>query len=304
MPRRRPSLTGTRVRRSGFATAQLYVCRCALPADGVGRAAVQAQEELSLPHRTRTGLRCQRQPGKFAVTSQSSRTSSGNATSAVCSSARAIASMPASAARKACSTDRAVPTEYPAGPPWRMIASRTTAARPAIPRSPDDVATLAWTGDPLCVKEVVSRSTPRTREPRRSAVCEALCRTRTGDPFLTMAVPPSRRILQTDKTAVQRRIASPWQPVATGTFRHVRYPLGTRALDWVPRTRRRRRHRGRSPARAAPDRSALSDRPRMSCWTSRFRRDQQPSLPGRLRSSRAERGETPYALSCSARSRP
>ena len=28
---------------------------------------MQGQEELSLPHRTRTGLRCQRQSGKFAV---------------------------------------------------------------------------------------------------------------------------------------------------------------------------------------------------------------------------------------------
>ena len=89
--------------------------------------------------------------------------------------------------------------------------------------------------------------------------------------------------LQKDKTAVQRRIASPWQPVATGTFRRPRYPLGTRALHWVARTRRRRRHRGRSPARAAPDwRSALFDRPRMSCWTSRFRRGQQHSPPRAL----------------------
>ena len=85
-------------------------------------------------------------------------------------------------------SDRAVPTEYPAGPPERMIASRTTAARPSIPSSADRVPTLPWTGDPLCITEVVSRSAPRTRKPRRSAVCEALCRTRTGDPFLTMEV--------------------------------------------------------------------------------------------------------------------
>ena len=36
------------------------------------------------------------------------------------------------------------------------------------------------------------RAAPQTRKPRYSAVSEALCRTRTGDPFLTMAVPPSR----------------------------------------------------------------------------------------------------------------
>jgi len=79
-----------------------------------------------------------------------------------------------------------------------MAAIDLAAARPAVPRSPDDVATLAWTGDLLCIKEVVTRFTPRTREPRRSRVCEALCRTRTGDPFLTMAVPPSRRLLSRD----------------------------------------------------------------------------------------------------------
>ena len=56
--------------------------------------------------------------------------------------------------------DRAVPTEYPAVPPWRTMASRTTAGRPAMPRSADDVATLAWTGDLLPIKEVVTRSTP------------------------------------------------------------------------------------------------------------------------------------------------
>jgi hypothetical protein len=34
------------------------------------------------------------------------------------------------------------------GPPGRMIASRTTAARPSIPSSPDRVPTLPWSGDP------------------------------------------------------------------------------------------------------------------------------------------------------------
>jgi hypothetical protein len=41
---------------------------------------------------------------------------------------------------------------------------------------------------PSLAQEVVTEPAPKTREPRRSAVYEALCRTRTGDPFLTMAV--------------------------------------------------------------------------------------------------------------------
>jgi hypothetical protein len=34
---------------------------------------------------------------------------------------------------------------------------------------------------------------------------------------------------QPDKTPVQRRIELLWQAVATGMFRHLRYPLGTRS---------------------------------------------------------------------------
>ena len=42
---------------------------------------------------------------------------------------------------------------------------------------------------------------PQTRKPRYSAVSQALCRTRTGDPFLTMAVRPgSRSALDSRKT--------------------------------------------------------------------------------------------------------
>ena len=40
---------------------------------------------------------------------------------------------------------------------------------------------------PLSV-EVVIEPAPESREPRCGAVCQALCRTRTGDPFLTMEV--------------------------------------------------------------------------------------------------------------------
>src|SRR5215207_2380472 len=49
--------------------------------------------------------------------------------------------------------DRAIPTEYPDLPPWRVMASRTTAARAAIPRSRDDVPTLARPGDPCASRK-------------------------------------------------------------------------------------------------------------------------------------------------------
>jgi hypothetical protein len=42
--------------------------------------------------------------------------------------------------------------------------------------------------------EVVNRAAPETRKPRCSAVCEALCRTRTGDPFLTIESQLSNRV--------------------------------------------------------------------------------------------------------------
>ena len=60
------------------------------------------------------------------------------------------------------------------------------------------------------------------------------------------------------------------------------------------------------PARR-PDLSAASRQtrhPTSPIGGSGLRRDQQPGQPGCLRSSRVERGETPYALSRSARSRP
>ena len=67
-----------------------------------------------------------------------------------------------------------------------------------------------------------------TKKPRCSAVPEALCRTRTGDPFLTMAVRPSRRVL-----------ASRANPLRSGTSRLSGRPQGSARFDasgtpWVP----------------------------------------------------------------------
>jgi hypothetical protein len=56
--------------------------------------------------------------------------------------------------------------------------------RAAIARSPGDVTTLAWTGDPLCIREVVTRFAPTKRNRAMARWSDALCRTRNGDPFL------------------------------------------------------------------------------------------------------------------------
>ena len=95
--------------------------------------------------------------------------------------------------------------------------------------------TLASTGDPLYIKEVVIRAAPKTRKPRCSAVSEALCRTRTGDPFLTMAVrlcrgcPPDGQSRCTGRESGCRTA-----PQRSARFDAVRYPLGTRARIAVP----------------------------------------------------------------------
>ena len=83
-------------------------------------------------------------------------------------------------------------------------------------------------GDTLCIKEEVTRSAPRTRKPRRSAVSEALCRTRTGDPFLTMAVPRrSRRPCAQPKFLHRPGEPYPQHPAPIRTFRILRYRVST-----------------------------------------------------------------------------
>ena len=59
------------------------------------------------------------------------------------------------------------------------------------PRSPDDVATLALDRRPL-VKEVVTRPLQEQEKRATARFSEALCRTRTGDPFLTLATRTNR----------------------------------------------------------------------------------------------------------------
>jgi hypothetical protein len=84
--------------------------------------------------------------------------------------------------------DRTVPSGYPDQGRltiwhWRRVAP-TGAAR-ALERRV--ACRREWRPLPLSL-EVVVRAAPETKKPRCSAVSEALCRTRTGDPFLTMAV--------------------------------------------------------------------------------------------------------------------
>ncbi len=70
---------------------------------------------------------------------------------------------------------------------------------------------------------------PKTRKPRYRAVSEALCRTRTGDPFLTMAVGLITRPRIASQSAWTRtQMALGRHQQRTASFGTLRYPLGTR----------------------------------------------------------------------------
>ena len=58
---------------------------------------------------------------------------------------------------------------------------------------------------PSTAREVVTQFVPKTRKPRCGAVLEALCRTRTGDPFLTMAAGRRTGLRSASKSACTRR---------------------------------------------------------------------------------------------------
>ena len=135
--------------------------------------------------------------------------------------------------------DEAVPTGYPG---WRRAddlawgrPSTATGAAPGFEGPtplgglrPATTSVLPGSGH---------RPGPETRKPRYSAVSEALCRTRTGDPFLTMAVRPCRGCLcKRPKPLHKPRILLPQQGAATGTFRHPPLPTGYPGEDSVRRT--------------------------------------------------------------------
>jgi hypothetical protein len=126
----------------------------------------------------------------------------------------------------------AVPSDHPAGraadvsrPRARLRNGRSG----SVPGKP--VADSSQRPLPL-TQEVVIRATPKTRKRRCSAVCEALCRTRTDDPSLpwqsgqgpTAAI--ERESLHTSRTGHCRRRQ---RSAPLGTLR---YPPGTRPPAW------------------------------------------------------------------------
>ena len=96
----------------------------------------------------------------------------------------------------------------------------------------------------------------RTREPRRRTVCEALCRTRTGGLFLTMAVRPSRPLLPRRtkplRSGASRRWTRPYRPARStppvptgypaprGAFRARARAVTPRQSERTPKSRRLR----------------------------------------------------------------
>jgi len=101
--------------------------------------------------------------------------------------ARAMRALPVGAPKLMVSTMASGNTADYVGASGTLAESgRRSAIQPTAAQGPP-AAML----DPFSLgsaREVVIRPAPEMRKPRCSAVSEALCRTRTGDPFLTMAV--------------------------------------------------------------------------------------------------------------------
>jgi hypothetical protein len=77
--------------------------------------------------------------------------------------------------------------------------------------------------------EVVTQAAPKSRNARCSTVPRALCRTRTGDPFLTMAVRlVSRRRAGSESACRRTQTALRRHRQRRAAFGTLRYPLGTR----------------------------------------------------------------------------
>ena len=103
---------------------------------------------------------------------------------------------------KDCVRDGALPTRYPAED-WNDARPEHATAEPQPPcgehpraLAPATTSASAGSGHPTA---------PQTRKPRYSAVSEALCRTRTGDPFLTMAVSPGAEASARGRNTCNRR---------------------------------------------------------------------------------------------------
>ena len=109
--------------------------------------------------------------------------------------------------------NRALPTGYPAE------REAVDLARGDVPRRTTPVASrtnkrhACCDRRPLLVPGSGHRAAPKTKKPHCGAVFEALCRTRTGDPFLTMAVRQSSgRLSRRTKSLHTPRIELPGMP--------------------------------------------------------------------------------------------
>jgi len=89
------------------------------------------------------------------------------------------------------------------------------------------------------VRDVQVASSPRTtKRPISGGFVRALCRTRTGDPSLTMAVPAIQREPVYPANTLQRPcIRLPQQAPEPGTFRHPPVPTGYPSDGIPPRAR-------------------------------------------------------------------
>jgi hypothetical protein len=111
-------------------------------------------------------------------------------------------------------------------------------------------------------QEVVSRATPRKRKPRCGAASEALCRTRTGDPFLTMVVGKVAALWPGSQCAcTQLQFAPCRSRQRRAGFGTLRYPVGTRRReppDRASRPTRGRRRPGATAARSCQSRQSTA----------------------------------------------
>ena len=126
--------------------------------------------------------------------------------------------------------DEAVPTGYPAGDEPTMLSKRPTMTSGAAPGSDGRHRVGLGPVTTSVVRGSGHQTGPETRKPRCSAVSEALCRTRTGDPFLTMAVRPCLEAFSSGRSGCKIRESGCRSRLQrSARFDTRRYPLGTRA---------------------------------------------------------------------------